>query len=122
MTKIFNLITNFMKLKLLLCFLGCCCSLQINAQQAATGRVVNALSGQAIAGATVRMANGAAIATAADGSFRIRWDEITDSVTISHIGFETVTLLLTGQMLVRLQPAVAVLQEVVVSTGYQTLP
>jgi len=91
-------------------------------------RVVGALSGETIPGATIKLLKAKTQTTTNDfGQFEIPAAGLPDSLSVSAVGFETMRLYLTNltaltKLQVTLKPGVTSLQEVLVSTGYQTLP
>jgi TonB-linked SusC/RagA family outer membrane protein len=117
-----------MKIKLLIIAALCTFSLNLFGQQNINGKILNLQTGEGIQGATIRLIkNKTATNSHNGGSFNIPVDSYPDTLAISHVGYETAHLFLrnhaqTLNLIIRLKPVTTTLQEVVVSTGYQTLP
>jgi hypothetical protein len=79
-----------------------------------SGKVVDAATGRAVAGASVR-SGGLSVVTNDDGFFVLKSDSDLTTVTASHIGYRAATVTVTGQQLaLRLQPTPVMLSEVLV--------
>ncbi len=106
-------------------------SLSLNpilAQSLVSGRVVSALDGVALPGAGLQLMNKKITAkTDNNGEFKLEGFVFPDTLMVTFIGFQSFKLplnnvsSLTG-LEIRLQPNPNMMQEVVVSTGYQQLP
>ncbi|MCC9136943.1 TonB-dependent receptor [Pontibacter silvestris] len=109
MQKIFFSIVFFMVLH------HCAC-----AQMASKGTVVDALTKEALAGVSIRLAHAPeqGTLTASDGSFSLTSQTDSDSVVVSYIGYKSLKMPVTpGVLLVQLQPAVNQLNQVIVSAS-----
>jgi TonB-dependent SusC/RagA subfamily outer membrane receptor len=93
-----------------------CFAFQVHAQNLnVTGKVIDATSSNSIDGASVSVKNGKSTLTNAAGSFTIGAAKGT-SVTISSIGYQSVTVTVNGtELLVKLIPSVEKLEDVVVT-------
>lgn len=96
------------------------------AQRVLHGRVTSASTGEAVIGATVRLAGSAAgTVTGNAGDFSIKLSKDTARLVITCIGYKPLTLRVTwpapDPMTILLQQSSNLLNEVTVSTGYQTL-
>ncbi len=117
-----------MKLKLLLFLILCSLAIQLHGQQRIAGRVTNSSTGEAIPGANVRLLNaGIQTITQDNGAFSATTPTLPDTLVVSALGFESTRLYLTGaadlgHLELKLQSGITSMQEVLVSTGYQTLP
>jgi len=117
-----------MKLKLLIYAFLSLLTLRLYGQQKISGRVTNFETGQAITGATIKLTKSRTVTTTGnDGSFAFSGNNLPDSLVVSHLGFITQRLLIndSGQsqnLDIKLVTSVTTMQEVTVSTGYQTLP
>ena len=79
-----------------------------------SGKVTDAATGRAVAGASVR-SGGLSVVTNDDGFFVLKGDSALSTVTASHIGYRATTVTVTDrQLTIRLQPAAVVLSEVLV--------
>lgn len=90
------------------------------------GRVTDS-TGMPLAGANVYLQRTkAGVTTDNNGEFILHGAEIGDLLEISYISFVTRQITITrdnaGSVMVAMRPATAKLEEVVVSTGYQTIP
>jgi len=97
------------------------------AQSQLTGRVLSAKDKSPLTGATIRLKNSkAGTSTGRDGSFSLALPSSQVDLIISYVGFEplelSVTLPLKSPLEIYLRESAASLQEVMVSTGYQSLP
>jgi TonB-linked SusC/RagA family outer membrane protein len=96
------------------------------AQHTLTGRVQSAATGETIIGATIRLTDGKA-GTVSDGlgNFSLKITKDTARLAISCIGYKPLILpvkwSVSKPLIVLLEPSSSVLNEVQVSTGYQTL-
>jgi len=106
-----------------------CGALSVKAQQhpAITGRVTDSLTAAPLAGATIRIIGENSTATSrADGRFTIHSTSSEPLLECSHVGYLSQRIIATstsGAMLsFLLVPAQEVLQEVEISTGYETIP
>ena len=117
-----------MKEKILMLITFCAISTSLFGQMIIRGKVTNLETGDPVQGATITLRASAYVtATRADGSFALSQLKLPDTLTVSAIGYETQHIYLTldakrNDLLLRLKPTITSLQEVVVSTGYQTLP
>ncbi|MGF7079049.1 SusC/RagA family TonB-linked outer membrane protein [Mucilaginibacter sp. UYCu711] len=117
-----------MKLNLLILALLCTINASLHAQQKTTGQVINMQTGEPVPGATIKLIKtGIATKSGSDGYFYLSDIIFPDSVVISHIGYNTKKQLLRNytqisDLKITLQPVTTELHEVIVSTGYQTLP
>ncbi|CAN5430481.1 SusC/RagA family TonB-linked outer membrane protein [soil metagenome] len=117
-----------MKFKLLIIIALCTFSMDLFGQQSINGKIINMQTAEVIQGATIKLIkNKTATNSGNDGSFNIPIVGYPDTLVISHVGYQTAHLFLinhaqTIDLLIRLNPRTTTLQEVVVSTGYQTLP
>ncbi|KAA8475686.1 TonB-linked SusC/RagA family outer membrane protein [Arcticibacter tournemirensis] len=97
------------------------------AQSQLTGRVLSTKDRSPLTGATIRVKNSkAGTSTGRDGSFSLTLPSSKADLIISYVGFEplelSVTLPLKSPLEIFLRESAAGLQEVMVSTGYQSLP
>lgn len=88
--------------------------------------LVSATDGQPVQGALIRLLrSGQTTVSAADGSFILPC-RTNDSIHITHLGFTPLTIGFgsntTRPISIPLQPLVRVLEDVQVSTGYQSIP
>lgn len=92
------------------------------------GKVIDAGSGVAVAGATITPGSGKSqvIITANDGSFSFTTDQMNDTLFVSHVGYEPQKVLTAklskSPLVISLQKEVKKLNEVVVNTGFQYIP
>lgn len=105
---------------MLITALSCAAQIRIN------GRVLTA-DGEPLIGATVKIKDHATAVLAGDeGKFSIAVNSSEPSLIISFIGFRTVErkliLPLTEELIIRLDKESGALDEVLISTGYQTIP
>ncbi len=81
------------------------------------GTVVNAATGEAVAGASIS-GGGQTVVTNADGYFVLKSDTVLTAITVSHVGYRSQHVAIkapaTQQLRVSLQPATVHLQEVLV--------
>ncbi|HEY1025782.1 MAG TPA: SusC/RagA family TonB-linked outer membrane protein [Sphingobacteriaceae bacterium] len=95
------------------------------AQQIIRGKVISADDRLPLPGASVKL-NGTSLAVTADteGRFSLAITASDSLLTISYIGYKTKEIRLRGltEILVALEPSPNTLREVVVSTGYQSVP
>ncbi len=108
----------FAVLLLLLC-------LRPQAQQALlAGKIINGQNHQPVPFATVQVQGGSATAADEKGIFSLTLSREPVTLLVSATGFDTAVIntKAVNTLLVTLQPKIALLQEVVVNTGYQTLP
>jgi TonB-linked SusC/RagA family outer membrane protein len=99
-------------------FFAACQSITIN------GKVINE-QGKPVPGATITIKHtDTKTVSGNDGSFTIDHSQLTDTLIISAIGYETDEEPNNerGQILIILHPRITSLQNVIVSTGYQQLP
>jgi len=101
-------------------------SLTALAQHPVNGQVQSAATGEVIAGATIRLADGSkGTVSDANGKFSIAIPKDTATLYISFIGFKTQKLPVrwpvNKPIAVLLEHGSSLLNEVTVSTGYQTL-
>ncbi|WP_428331597.1 SusC/RagA family TonB-linked outer membrane protein [Mucilaginibacter sp.] len=118
-----------MKKYVIICFVLSSCAFLAPLQsfaQSLTGRVVSAADSLPLAGASVLLLPAKQhTLTDASGSFRFTNVKAGAELLISYIGYKPVQLSVrsfTGKILIRLQQEQTQLKEVMVSTGYQTLP
>lgn len=95
-------------------------------QRELRGRVLDAQNGNPLAGASVTLISSKQTAlTGNDGRFRMT-ASATDSVLVTYVGYApqrlSVQTLAPGEVTFRLVPKEGMLAEVLVNTGYQTLP
>jgi outer membrane receptor protein involved in Fe transport len=84
-----------------------------------TGKVFDAVSKEAVAGALVSDANNHSVVTDAGGNFSIKTS--VTKLTVTSVSFDTKTVEITGgSLFVSLQPQNRVLQEVVVNSANRT--
>ena len=90
-------------------------AVMVTAQKAVvSGTVVDATTGEAVAGASVA-AEGLSVVTNADGFFTLKNEQAPQAVVVSHVGYRSKKVAVTGQQLtIRLEPMVVQLQEVLV--------
>jgi len=86
-----------------------------------SGTVTNEKTGEPITQANVSVGkSGVAVVTNDDGFFTLKTDRLPDNIIISHIGYESRRLKLSGtaaqNLVIRLKPTAVQLQEVVVWT------
>src|SRR6185312_16678052 len=90
------------------------------------GTVLNDLTGEPIAAATIHAHNGKTIITNSKGIFKLNTNKEADTLSITAVGYQSLTVFTGKQnesnLIIRLIPKPVLLQEVQVSTGYQTLP
>ena len=91
-----------------------------------SGTVVDGVTGEAVAGASVGILageprgalGGVSVVTNADGFFTLKSDAAVEAVTVSHVGYRSKRVPLDGQQLeplkIRLEPTVIQLHEVLV--------
>ncbi len=98
----------------------------LSQQKTIKGRIVNNRTGEALPGATISVKNSKQITTASsDGSFSLAISDSLKSASISHAGFISQSIILTAgieNLLIRLDPREETMDQVIVSTGYETLP
>jgi TonB-linked SusC/RagA family outer membrane protein len=92
-----------------------------------SGTIADSNSGSPLAGATVVLKNARrTVFTRADGSFVIQPLALPDTLQVSFVGYKAYRLVvaepLNKALVIRLSAIPGLLKEVVVSTGYQTLP
>ena len=79
-----------------------------------SGRVVDNVTGAAVAGANVKSGN-LSVVTNGDGYFQLKSETAVEVVTVSHIGYKSGKVAVSGrQLVVRLQPVAIQLHEVLV--------
>ncbi|UTA67552.1 SusC/RagA family TonB-linked outer membrane protein [Emticicia sp. 21SJ11W-3] len=105
------------------CLMVC---LELSAQTLLRGRI-SAEDGSALPGATVRLlASGTSTLSDAEGRFELLLRLEKDTLTVSHIGYLSTRVPVSASIVlsldIRLIPAESLLNEVMVSTGYQSLP
>ena len=108
----------------LLFFLVLVAALTVRAQKVVvSGTVVDGVTGEAVAGASVGTltgeprgaVGGLSVVTNGDGYFMLKSDVAVEAVTVSHVGYRSKRVAVTGQPLtVRLEPTVVQLDEVLV--------
>ena len=95
-------------------------------QSILSGTVVNDSTGFPIEAASVQIQGGNSIITNFRGVFKITIPKPNDTLRVSAVGYKQVTLntgaVIKSGFVIRLLPKSVLLQEVLVSTGYQTLP
>lgn len=104
-----------------------CLSLPALARQTITGRVLSASDNTPLAGASVRLKDSSTgTTTGRSGEFTLRVSGSRVTIIVSYVGFKTteltISLPLKRPLEILLEPSAESLQEVSVSTGYQTLP
>jgi TonB-linked SusC/RagA family outer membrane protein len=115
-----------MKKRILLITFILSCSVAF-AQQKITGQVVNTQTLDPVPFATIKEKYSAIeTSTNIDGYFNLTIKHLPDTLQITAIGFENLSLPLSGlgskALMIKLIPSTKQLQEVLVSTGYQVLP
>lgn len=108
----------------LLFFLLLVAALTLKAQKTqVSGTVVDGATGEAVAGASVGTLTGGpqgavgglSVVTNDDGYFMLKSDAAVEAVTVSHVGYRSKRVTVTGQPLtIRLEPTVIQLHEVLV--------
>ena len=79
-----------------------------------SGTVVDGATGRVVAGASVT-ADGHSVVTNADGFFTLKSEQKPEAVVVSHVGYRSKRVAVTGERLtVRLEPTVVHLHEVLV--------
>ncbi len=90
------------------------------------GAVLNDSTGEPIAAATIHPRNGKTIITNSKGFFKLITNKEADTLSVTAVGYQPLTVFTgkqnNGDMIIRLIPKVVLLEEVQVSTGYQTVP
>jgi TonB-linked SusC/RagA family outer membrane protein len=105
-----------------------CLPLLLHAQTASyeiKGRVLHAINGKPLTGATVHIQNGGETgSTDAEGYFNLKHDKVSAQVTVSYVGFRSRQLIIKAgePVSISLMDIEKDLDEVVVRTGYQQLP
>lgn len=100
----------------------------VNAQtHLLSGFVRNAQTGSAIEGVSLKLRHsGAFSVSAADGAFRISMSGTRDTLDITGVGYSRLSLPVSSlthlPLLLQLQPETTSLDNVVLNTGYQSLP
>ena len=84
--------------------------------QTIRGMIVDSVSREPVAGATVKTTGGKQIMSGSKGQFQIQC-EIDDSITVSFIGYTTVKIPASKDMTIALVQSETILQAVVVSAG-----
>ncbi len=87
------------------------------------GKVTDAETGKPIPGVTITL-KGSTRSVVADDKGYFKFNGVPDNASLefSSIGYKTITVSASGEtMIIRLTPVAQTLQDVVVSTGYQTL-
>lgn len=116
-----------MKLKLLLTLIYMAFGLAAFSQYWVNGQVTNAITGKPVADANIKLiVSRTSTSTLLNGSFAIKMTGLADTLKISCVGFQAANLPVTrssGDRVwkVKLIPETKNLQEVVISTGYQSL-
>lgn len=113
-----------MKKLFAICLLLLCCR-AFGQQLSMNGKVVNAATGQPIAFATLAEKGGNVVAANEEGLFVLTLKQPAAILTVTAAGFDTAFVPAAGRqlpLLIQLKPASRLLQDVVVSTGYQLLP
>lgn len=89
-----------------------------------TGKTIDHQTGEPLKGATIIIKEkGTGTQSDESGNFQISINSFADTLVISYIGYKTQRRIATvGFLLVRLEQMGTQMKEVVVSTGYQTLP
>src|SRR3954471_24965267 len=116
-----------MKKILFLIYLSAMLPLFTMAQSQITGQVLDRSTDIPLTGATIHAAKSNTSVTSDDqGNFRISISRMPDTLIISYVGYEkttrTITVIPDGTMHIYLNAGIGQMREVVVSTGYQTLP
>jgi len=106
---------------------GACCCFTALAQTPIRGKVIDAETGNPLYGATlVTDKPTSTTATDTSGNFYFSLQNAPKTVTARFVGYAPLTLKFqkgfTGQLIFRLKSSSNNLDEVIVSTGYQTLP
>ncbi|RKD12485.1 hypothetical protein BCY91_12640 [Pelobium manganitolerans] len=111
-------------LSILILLLGSVAGQQLRAQQTLSGVLSDAGTGQPVAGAYLTAVNNKSRAiTNAKGEFSLALRLLPDTVKVLALGYKGQTHVVknTNQLRISLQPDEMLLQEVVISTGYQQL-
>lgn len=97
----------------------------LTAQMRIAGKVIAANTGLPLEGVSVISANHSST-TAKDGNFIITVTALPDTIVFTHVNFIALRMPITGSnnstLVVRMEPDVKQIDEVVVNTGYQTIP
>ena len=110
---------------IILCVVGILLSGFIFAQSSITGKVVNDSTGLPVIAATVSQQRGSTVITNENGIFTLKNYQAGKPLLITAVGYKDRTVYgtaLNELIMVRLNPQTVLLNEVVVSTGYQTIP
>jgi len=95
--------------------IGLCASAQTRTVR---GTVLDANSDEPLIGASVKAAQGYAVATDVDGQFVLRVPAGIDKLEVSYVGYHTANVAVKeGNMVIRLEPATEAFDEIIV-TGY----
>ncbi len=100
---------------------------QLNHHIAVSGNVTSADDNKPLPGATIQLSNSKIqVASDRNGNFKILTSDSTGLITVSFLGYNNKQIQFrpgnTGPFTVLLTPNTSELKEVIVSTGYQTLP
>jgi TonB-linked SusC/RagA family outer membrane protein len=116
-----------MNYKILILIALCFTVFTVQAQNVIKGKITNSLTGEPISGATIKLVKAKkAVTSNSLGSFVINPIYYPDTVAFLHIGYETKKLLVTSitsenELSITLSSSGAILEEVMVSTGYQNV-
>src|SRR5690349_6529563 len=111
-------------MKSIILALLCLTSFKLQAQQIINGKVIDNQTLKGLEGVTITVRSGM-VKTGKDGSFKLPIMSSDTALKIVMIGFETLNLQLTSNIvspvLIRLKEKIDLLNEVIVSTGYQKI-
>lgn len=117
-----------MKTYIFLVILFCLSIEETYAQQVSAtikGQLKSEKTEEALPDIVVRaVVNRLSVASGKDGSFQIQLIKLPDTLTFSHVGYETKKVLVTsatGKLSIKLKHSTHALDEVVINTGYQTV-
>lgn len=99
-------------------------AVKVTAQIAVKGRVVSSADNSPLSGAAIKIKRQSiGVSSNADGSFNLNVKP-SDTLIISYTGYHTLQIIpsLSENLIVRLDLLTTSLEEVIVSTGYQSLP
>lgn len=113
--------------KIILTSFICLYGLSVFCQQVISGRLVSFIDKRPLIGATIQLISSDANTTTDRlGQFTLTVQNISDSIRISFVGFQTINTvaksLLANRSPIEMMVSSNQLAEVIISTGYQTLP
>ncbi len=95
------------------------------AQDHIAGKVIAAGTALPLEGVSVMNANHSYV-TGTDGRFNLRISAVKDTLVFTHVNYQAQRIAINGntgsELLIRMEPAIMSIEEVVVNTGYQTIP